>query len=79
MIDPFNGQKDINSKKLRHVSDAFSEDPLRVLRILRFKTNLHGFEIVPETKDKINEIISSKELAYLTGREFGWRCLKRKI
>ena len=67
LIDPFNGQKDIDSKKLRHVSGAFSEDPLRVLRILRFKTNLPGFEIVPETKDKINEIISSGELDYLTG------------
>ena len=78
LIDPFNGQKDINSKKLRHVSDAFSEDPLRVLRILRFKTNLHGFEIVPETKDKINEIISSKELAYLTGERIWLEMLKTK-
>ncbi len=67
MIDPFNGQQDIKNKKLRHVSDAFSEDPLRVLRVFRFKANLSNFEIVPETKDKINEVISSGELEYLTG------------
>jgi len=67
LIDPFNGKEDIKNKKLRHVSDAFSEDPLRVLRAARFKTNLPGFVIVPETKDKIKEIINSGELNYLTG------------
>tara|TARA_Y100000768_G_scaffold106448_1_gene78037 strand:+ start:1592 stop:2692 length:1101 start_codon:yes stop_codon:yes gene_type:complete len=67
LIDPFNGQQDIKNKKLRHVSEAFSEDPLRVLRILRFKTNLPGFEIAPETNDKIKEVIKSGELNYLTG------------
>ena len=67
LIDPFNGQKDIELKKLRHVSDAFSEDPLRVLRIIRFKVNLNDFEIAPETIEKIKEIIKSGELEYLTG------------
>ena len=79
LIDPFNGQKDLDSKKLRHVSEAFSEDPLRVLRILRFKTNLPGFEIVPETKDKINEIISSGELDYLTRERIWLEILKQII
>ena len=67
LIDPFNGQKDIELKILRHVSDAFSEDPLRVLRIIRFKVNLNDFEIAPETIEKIKEIIKSGELQYLTG------------
>jgi len=67
IIDPFNGQKDIKDKKLRHVSDAFSEDPLRVLRVLRFKANLSDFDIVPATNVKINEIINSGELEHLTG------------
>ena len=66
LIDPFNGQEDIKNKKLRHVSDAFSEDPLRVLRIARFKTNLDNFEIVSETMDKLKEIVESGELEYLT-------------
>ena len=66
-IDPFNGQKDILEKKLRHVSDAFSEDPLRVLRIARFKSDLDGFEITRETLIKIDDIKKSGELNYLTG------------
>ena len=78
IIDPFNGQNDIKDKKLRHVSEAFSEDPLRVLRIIRFKTNLPGFEIVPETKNKINEIISSGELNYLTGERIWLEMYKTK-
>jgi tRNA nucleotidyltransferase (CCA-adding enzyme) len=67
LIDPFNGQKDILEKKLRHVSDAFSEDPLRVLRIARFKSDLDGFEITSETLIKIDDIKKSGELNYLTG------------
>ena len=47
LIDPFNGQLDVKKKQLKHVSNAFSEDPLRVLRAARFKTNLSGFDIVP--------------------------------
>ena len=67
LIDPFNGQKDILEKKLRHVSNAFSEDPLRVLRIARFKSDLDNFEITKETLIKINDIKESGELNYLTG------------
>ena len=78
LIDPFNGQQDIKDKKLRHVSNAFSEDPLRVLRVLRFKTNFPDFEIVPETEDKINEIISSGELEYLTGERIWLEMYKTK-
>ena len=53
---------------MRHVSDAFSEDPLRVLRVARFKCNLDKFIIDDSTKLKINEIINSGELEYLTER-----------
>jgi len=73
LIDPFNGQEDIKNKKLRHVSDAFSEDPLRVLRVARFyskfhdlKTGMPVFVVVPETVDKIKEIVESGELEHLT-------------
>ena len=66
LIDPFNGQDDIENKKLRHVSDAFSEDPLRVLRIARFHAKFDGFVVVPETVDKIKEIVESGELEHLT-------------
>ena len=48
LIDPFNGQEDIKNKKLRYVSDAFSEDPLRVLRVARFKANLKNTSLINE-------------------------------
>ena len=66
IVDPYNGQEDIKNKKLRHVSDAFSEDPLRVLRIARFHAKFDGFVVVSETVDKIKEILISGELEHLT-------------
>jgi len=67
LLDPFNGQKDIENKTLRHVSGAFQEDPLRVLRIARFKAKLSPFDFViaEETKTLINEIVNRGELSSL--------------
>ena len=67
LLDPFNGQKDIENKTLRHVSGAFQEDPLRVLRIARFKAKLSPFDFViaEETKMLINEIVDRGELSSL--------------
>ncbi len=67
LLDPFNGQKDIENKTLRHVSDAFQEDPLRILRIARFKAKLSPFDFViaEETKTLINEIVDRGELSSL--------------
>ena len=79
LIDPFNGQKDILEKKLRHVSDAFSEDPLRVLRIARFKSDLDNFEITKETLIKINDIKESGELNYLTGERIWLELYKNNV
>lgn len=68
IIDPYNGQKDIRNKKLRHVSAAFSEDPLRVLRIARFAARFAhlGFTIADETLTLMQNIAASGELAHLT-------------
>jgi tRNA nucleotidyltransferase (CCA-adding enzyme) len=49
LIDPYNGVKDIIEKTLRHVSEAFAEDPLRVYRVARFSAQM-GFDVAPETK-----------------------------
>ena len=67
IIDPFNGQKDLSNRVLRHVSAAFVEDPLRVLRVSRFKAKLHDLdcEIAPETKKLLEEIVKSGELKTL--------------
>ncbi|KGJ89001.1 multifunctional CCA addition/repair protein [Colwellia psychrerythraea] len=68
IIDPYNGQKDLNDRILRHVSDAFVEDPLRVLRVARFAARYHkyGFTIANETLILMQTISGSGELKSLT-------------
>ncbi|GGI69676.1 multifunctional CCA addition/repair protein [Shewanella gelidii] len=68
IIDPHGGQRDIQQKQLRHVSDAFAEDPLRVLRVARFAARFHhlGFSIAPETLLLMKQISQSGELSALT-------------
>lgn len=61
LIDPFKGKEDLEKRILRHVSPAFTEDPLRVLRIARFAARL-GFTIATETMDLIKAITASGEL-----------------
>lgn len=66
--DPYHGQQDLSDRILRHVSDAFVEDPLRVLRVARFAAKLHhlGFSVAPETMAMMATIVESGELAHLT-------------
>jgi tRNA nucleotidyltransferase (CCA-adding enzyme) len=67
LIDPYGGQRDIENRMLRHVSDAFSEDPLRVLRVARFMAQLAPFEfsIAPETHALLEQMAGSGELEAL--------------
>lgn len=67
IIDPFNGQKDLREKRLRHVSAAFVEDPVRVLRLARFVARYHhlGFTIADETRCLMVEMVKQGELAHL--------------
>ena len=67
IIDPYNGIADIKNRVLRHVSSAFRDDPLRVLRVARFMSKLNRFEfsIADKTSRLIEEIVSSGELSYL--------------
>ncbi|WP_130536481.1 multifunctional CCA addition/repair protein [Thiomicrorhabdus indica] len=68
IIDPYNGQQDLENRVLRHVSDAFSEDPLRVLRVARFAAKLapFGFKVAPETVALMRQMVDSGELEQLT-------------
>ena len=66
IIDPYNGVEDIKNKILRHTSEAFYEDPLRALRLARFKTKFSGFSIHEETAEVLSKILLSGEIAYLT-------------
>ncbi|EKF9855501.1 multifunctional CCA addition/repair protein [Vibrio cholerae] len=68
LIDPYGGQRDLAAKVLRHVSPAFVEDPLRVLRVARFAAKLHhlGFTVAKETMQLMAKIAQSGELQHLT-------------
>jgi tRNA nucleotidyltransferase (CCA-adding enzyme) len=67
VIDPHGGRRDLEARVLRHVSPAFVEDPLRVLRVARFAARLAplGFSVAPETRELMRRIVSSGELAAL--------------
>lgn len=68
LIDPYHGQTDLKLKLLRHVSPAFIEDPLRVLRVARFHAKFYhlGFDVASETLTLMQQIVASNELAYLS-------------
>lgn len=65
IIDPFNGLHDLQDRVLRHVSPAFAEDPLRVLRVARFRAR-YGFKIANETTHLMIKLVESGELDHLT-------------
>tara|TARA_Y100000768_G_scaffold233077_1_gene176129 strand:- start:4843 stop:6000 length:1158 start_codon:yes stop_codon:yes gene_type:complete len=67
LIDPYNGLDDINKKKLRHVSEAFDEDPVRVLRTAKFAARLHqlGFSVHSDTQKIMKSISDDGELDHL--------------
>lgn len=62
LIDPFNGQLDIQKKLLRHVTDAFSEDPVRILRAARFLARFTEFTVAPETMLLMREMVAAGEV-----------------
>jgi len=68
LIDPFHGQRDLQARLLRHVSDAFNEDPLRVLRVARFAARFAhlNFRIAEETQALMRQMVESGELGHLT-------------
>lgn len=77
IIDPYNGQEDIKNKVLKHVSPAFSEDPLRILRVARFAARF-GFSIHPETMVLMQSIHNSGETKFLT-KERIWKEYSRVL
>lgn len=68
IIDPYGGQQDLQEKRLRHVSNAFLEDPLRVLRVARFAARYspYGFTVADETLALMQQLATSGELDHLT-------------
>lgn len=80
IVDPFGGQADIENKVLRHVSDSFAEDPVRILRVARFAARYHhlGFEVAEETLQLMRQIVASGEANYLVSERV-WRELERAL
>lgn len=72
LIDPFQGHEDLKRKILRHVSDYFQDDPLRVYRVARFKAQFPEFSIAPETLTLMKSMIKRENFQQLAGeRIFG--------
>jgi tRNA nucleotidyltransferase (CCA-adding enzyme) len=78
IIDPYNGQKDLAAKVFRHVSDAFAEDPLRLLRIARFAARFPEFSVANETMAALKAIVQSGELSALSAERI-WQELARGL
>ena len=80
LTDPYNGKQDLEDRLLRHVSPAFAEDPLRVLRVARFAARFAGlgFTVAPETLALMRQLSESGELQALTA-ERSWKEISRAL
>ncbi|MGN8277203.1 multifunctional CCA addition/repair protein [Pseudomonas sp. SMV71] len=80
LTDPYNGQRDLEARMLRHVSPAFAEDPLRVLRVARFAARYAplGFKVAGETLELMRQLSGSGELQALTA-ERSWKEISRAL
>lgn len=80
LTDPYNGQRDLEACLLRHVSPAFAEDPLRVLRVARFAARYAplGFKVADETLELMRQLSDSGELQALTA-ERSWKEISRAL
>ncbi len=78
IIDPYGGQRDLQTKTLRHVSDAFAEDPLRVLRLARFAARFTEFRVAPETMALCRKLVNDGEIAELVAERV-WQEISRGL
>jgi tRNA nucleotidyltransferase (CCA-adding enzyme) len=78
ILDPYNGQEDLAAKVFRHVSDAFAEDPLRLLRIARFAARFPQFTVATETMAALQAIVKAGELKALSAERI-WQELAKGL
>lgn len=80
IIDPYNGQQDLANKLLRHVSPAFAEDPVRILRIARFAARYHtlGFRVANETVVLMQTMVANGEVDHLVAERI-WKETERAL
>ena len=77
-IDPYNGLADIQSKTLRHVSHAFAEDPVRILRAARLSARFQDFSLAPETNQLMQQMVASGEVDALVAERV-WQELAKGL
>jgi tRNA nucleotidyltransferase (CCA-adding enzyme) len=78
LIDPYGGQADLAAKVFRHVSAAFAEDPVRILRVARFAARFNDFSVAPETMALMRQMVSSGEVDALVAERV-WQELSRGL
>ena len=78
VFDPYNGQRDLQQRVLRHVTDAFREDPVRILRVARFAARFTDFSVAPETLQLMREMVAHGEADHLVAERV-WQELSRGL
>ena len=78
LIDPYGGQQDLQAKVLRHVTEAFREDPVRILRLARFAARFADFSVAPETLALMRDMVASGEVDALVPERV-WQELARGL
>ncbi|HEY9238617.1 MAG TPA: multifunctional CCA tRNA nucleotidyl transferase/2'3'-cyclic phosphodiesterase/2'nucleotidase/phosphatase, partial [Burkholderiaceae bacterium] len=78
LVDPWGGRRDIEAKMLRHVSEAFAEDPVRILRLARFAARFPDFSVAPETLALAASMVAAGEVDALVPERV-WQELARGL
>jgi tRNA nucleotidyltransferase (CCA-adding enzyme) len=78
LIDPFGGQRDLSARVLRHVSPAFAEDPVRILRVARFAARFSDFSVAAETLALMRDMVEAGEADALVPERV-WQELSRGL
>ncbi len=78
LVDPYGGQRDLRAKVLRHVTDAFREDPVRILRLARFAARFADFTVAPETMAMMQDMVADGEVDALVPERV-WQELARGL
>lgn len=78
LIDPYGGQQDLKARVLRHVSPAFAEDPVRILRLARFAARFPQFKVAPETLALMRQMVCAGETKNLVAERV-WQELSRGL
>jgi tRNA nucleotidyltransferase (CCA-adding enzyme) len=78
LVDPYGGQRDLQARLLRHVSPAFAEDPVRILRVARFAARFAEFHVAPETNALMQQMVDEGEVDALVPERV-WQELSRGL